>query len=81
MVNLPLPGPSIAPPDLAPIEGYEIAGLLDIDNRLPVAIVTLAPDHPAKQLVVALSGYFEVVQIPSGGFFHGNALDPAAGTA
>ena len=70
---------SVIPQDIVRIEGYELTALLDLGDHLPVAVVPLAPDHPGDQFVETLPCLFEVMKIPPGGFFHGDALDLAAG--
>ena len=74
-----LPGASVVLQDIVRVEGYELAGLINLGDHLPVPVILLAPDHPGKQFIVTLPGFLEVVQVPPGGLFHGNTLDLIAG--
>ena len=78
--SLLLPGVSVVLQDLVRVKGYELAGLINLGDHLPITVILLASDHPGKQFIVALPGFLEVVQVPPGRLFHGNTLDLIAGS-
>ena len=55
--------------DIVRVKGDTFPGMISLSDHRPVPVVPLATNHPGKQVVIPLSGIFQVMKVPPGGLF------------
>ena len=55
--------------DIVRVKGDTFPGMVSLSDHRPVPVVPLATNHPGKQVVIPLSGIFQVMKVPPGGLF------------